>query len=505
MAAVYDLVPRIAGLNVRSVLLCFIVFLILTFIVHRQRRRIKNPPPGPRSWPMFGCLPELVRDINKIPMHELFCSLGQKYGPVCLLYTPFGQAVVINGYEAVHESLTCEDFNWRSPDSSRELYELLRAKGIIMASGDLWKEHRRFSLTVLRGFGVGKRSFEDQIASESECLMHEIAAGNGKPFNPTNLFCNAVSNVICSVVFGKRFEYHDPEFTNLLYLLEDSLSHIAVGILLMMMPFLAKIPFFPKGGLPSLLQIRLNLKDIVNLHRDTYDEENMRDFIDVYLKDLQMKKEQGIETHLSDDELVAVVHDFFLAGTETTSTTLRWAHLYMLEYPDVQKRVQEEIDSVVGRDRLPKLSDKPNLPYTEAVIHEIQRFASIVFMSVPRFTTSEVKFRGYTIPKGTHIVSNLYSVTRDPSICDEPDVFKPERFLGEDGQVKKIPEQIVFGAGKRVCLGEQLARMELFIFYTHLMHRFSFKKPTDAESLNTRPKPGTVLTPFPYNICAITR
>ncbi|XP_072039154.1 cytochrome P450 2B11-like [Amphiura filiformis] len=212
------------------------------------------------------------------------------------------------------------------------------------------------------------------------------------------------------------------------------------------MPLLARIPFFPKGGLPSLLQLRLILKDIVTLHRDTCDKENMKDFIDVYLKDLQMKKEQGIETHLSDDELVAVVHDLFFGGTETTSTTLRWALLYMLEYPGVQKRVQEEIDSVVGRDRLPKLSDKLSLPYTEAVIHEIQRFACIIRRTA-RFTRSDVEFRGYTIPKGTNITFSFYSVTRDPSVFDEPDVFNPERFLDEEGQVKKIAGQIVFGAG----------------------------------------------------------
>ncbi|XP_072014875.1 cytochrome P450 2J4-like [Amphiura filiformis] len=335
--------------------------------------------------------------------------------------------------------------------------------------------------------------------------MHEFAIGNGKPFDPTSRFCNAVSNVICSVVFGRRFEYHDLEFTTLLHLVEDSIAHVNVELFLIIAPFLAKIPFFPKGGLPSFMQLRLKLKDIVNLHRDTYDEENMRDFIDVYLKDLKMKTEQGVDTYLSDDELVAVVHNIFNAGTETTSTTLRWALLYMLKYPDVQKRVQEEIDSVVGRDRLPKLSDKPNLPYTVAVIHEIQRFASILFMVSPRYNRSQVEFRGFTIPKGTHVISNVYSVTRDPSVWDEPDVFKPERFLDGDGQVKKIPQQIVFGAGKRVCLGEQLARMELFIFYTHLMHRFSFKKPTDTEILNTQPKPGGVLTPYPYDICAIAR
>ena len=84
--------------------------------------------------------------------------------------------------------------------------------GIIYSTGEHWRVHRRFSLTVLRSFGVGKRSFEDQIATESQCMMNEIQSFRGKPFDPTHLFCNAVSNVICSVVFAKRFEYGDAEF-----------------------------------------------------------------------------------------------------------------------------------------------------------------------------------------------------------------------------------------------------------------------------------------------------
>ncbi|XP_072015408.1 cytochrome P450 2J6-like isoform X2 [Amphiura filiformis] len=434
MAALHYLV---ASVNVRSALLCLIVFLILTFIVHRHRRRIKNLPPGPRSWPVFGCLPELVQ--VKLPFHELFCSLAQKYGPVCYLSAPFGQAVVISGYDAVHESLTREEFNWKSPGYKEQLSnKMFSAKGILLASGDPWKEHRKFSLTVLRGFGVGKRSFEDQIASESEFLMHEIKASNGKAFDPSSFFYNAVSNVICSVVFGRRFEYNDLEFTTLLHLLEDAVPHLPTELFLFIAPFLSKIPFFPKG-------------------------------------------------------------------TETTSITLRWSLLYMLKYPYVQKRVQEEIDSVVGRDRLPKLSDKPNLPYTEAVIHEIQRFASIAAITGLRYNRSEVEFRGYTIPKGTHVISNLYSVTRDPSVWVEPDSFQPERFLDDDKQFKKNPKQMVFGAGKRVCLGKQLAVMELFIFYTHLMHRFSFHKPDGMESVDIHPKARGVLTPYPYNICAVVR
>ena len=150
---------------------------------------------------------------------------------------------------------------------------------------------------------------------------------------------------------------------------------------------------------------------------------------------------------MNDIELIQVVNDFFLAGTETTSTTLRWALLYMMKYADVQERVQEEIDAVVGRDRLPQISDKPKLPYTEAVIHEIQRHGSIVFVSGIRYTRVDAEFRGYVIPKGTIILTNLRTATRDPTVWDDPEVFNPERFLDDEGRVKKMKEGMVFGSG----------------------------------------------------------
>ena len=320
-----------------------------------------------------------------------------------------------------------------------------------MSNGDSWKEHRRFSLTVLRNFGVGKRSFEDQIAAESEYLMTEISSCEGKPLDPSHLFCNAVSNVICSVVFGKRFDYDDQEFKYLLYLLADSTNHPWFIVLFIsipkLIPYLVKIPFFPKGSFPYPIALRQKLKDIVDEHRNTFDTDNMRDYIDVYLNEIRGKKDREEQTYLNDTELRVVVNDFFLAGTETTWSTLLWALWCMMKYPEVRKRVHDEIDLVVGRDRLPKLADKPNLPYTQAVLHEIQRFASIVSLTGPRYVNHETTFEGFTIPKDTLISSNLYSATHDPSIWEDPDNFKPERFLDDKGQVMKIPEQIVFGAG----------------------------------------------------------
>ncbi|XP_072014455.1 cytochrome P450 2J3-like [Amphiura filiformis] len=448
---------------------------------------------------------------NKSNILEMIESLSKQYGPVCCLSLPFGnKMIIVSGYEAVNELLTCPGMGEdRPPFSQDNPDELLKGLGIIMSSGEQWKEHRKFSLTVLRGFGVGKRSFEDQIATEIAYLMKEIESTQGQPFEPTRLLCNAVSNVICAVVFGKRFEYDDPEFKHLLHWLERTLAlDDLVNILYLLMPtfslYLARIPFFPQGNMSSWRSLRSKLQDIVDEHRRTFDNDNMRDYIDVYLSEMQKKNDQGTQTYLSDVELRAVIQDFFVAGTETTSTTLRFALLYMIKFPDVQKRVQEEIDSVVGRDRLPRLSDKPDLPYTQAVIHEIQRFGSSVFSTL-RYAKHDTEFLDFTIPKGSVMQNNLHSATRDASVWEEPDAFKPERFLDDKGQVVKPSQHIVFGAGKRACLGEQLARMEIFICYTHLMHRFSFKKATEGETLDLKPNPAFVLTPSPYNTCAIVR
>ncbi|XP_072028886.1 cytochrome P450 2J4-like [Amphiura filiformis] len=500
-------------LELRTVLLGLLVFLLVSWIIRSYRKRVTNLPPGPMAWPLVGCIPQLAfMNLKMGNVNDVFVRLYEIYGPVCSIPLPFGKHVILaSGYKAANEAFTNPKIAQRPHFSFKDNpVDVMNGSGMVMSTGEVWKEHRKFALTVFRSFGVGKRSFEDQIATETEYLMKEITLTQGKPFDPTHILSNAVSNIICSVVFGKRFEYNDPEFKHLLHSFEEIMNHNVFNLFLALAPkltrYMTTIPFMPKGSFPSIISFRRQLQAIVNTHRETLDSENMRDYIDVYLNDMQTKKEQGTSTQFSDIELLAGVHDFFGAGTETTSTTLRWALLYMLKYPDVQKRVYEEIDSVVGRDRLPKLSDKPNLPYTVAVIHEVQRCASISFMGLPRYTDEDLSdFQVFTIPKGRYVQASLYSVSRDSSIWQDPDDFKPERFLDKRGQVIKIQENMVFGSGKRACLGEHLARMELFIFFTHLMHRYTFKKPAGITSVNIQPKVAGVLMPFPYDICAIDR
>ncbi|EHH30058.1 hypothetical protein EGK_10642, partial [Macaca mulatta] len=152
-------------------------------------------------------------------------------------------------------------------------------------------------------------------------------------------------------------------------------------------------------------------------------------------------------SHFHMDTLLMTTHNLLFGGTETVGTTLRHAFLALMKYPKVQARVQEEIDLVVGRTRLPTLEDRAAMPYTDAVIHEVQRFADIIPMNLPHRVIRDTAFRGFLIPKGTDIITLLNTVHYDPSQFLMPQEFNPEHFLDANQSFKKSPAFMPFSAG----------------------------------------------------------
>ncbi|KAF7234994.1 Cytochrome P450 2J2 [Varanus komodoensis] len=242
------------------------------------------------------------------------------------------------------------------------------------------------------------------------------------------------------------------------------------------------------------------VREIIDKHKEDWNPRETRDFIDAYLN--EMAKED-VTPSFHEENLLHSVLDLFGAGTETTSTTLRWALLYMALHPDIQARVQEEIDSVIGQSRLPALEDRDRMPYTNAVIHEVQRFSNIVPLNVPRVATKDTTLAGFFLPKGTVLLSNLTSVLHDKDEWETPDVFNPGHFL-ENGQFRKREAFIPFSTGKRSCLGELLARTELFLFFTALIQKFTFQAPENV-TLTLDFRMGFTLAPQPYKILALSR
>ncbi|CAG7731123.1 unnamed protein product [Allacma fusca] len=199
--------------------------------------------------------------------------------------------------------------------------------------------------------------------------------------------------------------------------------------------------------------------------------------------------------------LLAVIGDLFFAGAETSSATLAWSVLYLAINPDIQKKLQDQIDEVVGKSRQVTLADRSNLPYAEATLQEIFRKSSLVVTGVMHTAGKDTTFAGYDIPKGTWMMANIYAIHHDAKLWGDPGNFRPERFLSTDGKkVIKSENVLPFSLGKRICLGENLARDEIFLFLTNIFQRFSISVDPTQPKPDYEPKVGFLLHPKDYQI-----
>ena len=248
------------------------------------------------------------------------------------------------------------------------------------------------------------------------------------------------------------------------------------------------------------------IDELIQKHENTFQEDSLRDFTDAYLQKSFAdadNKESSFHGKEGRVNLRSTLSDILQAGTDTTSITMSWAMVYLTNYPDIQRKIQEELDQVVGRSRAPQWSDKQNLPYTEAALHELQRRANIVPIGVARRTRKDCYLRGHFIPADTNVFPVLGAVLHDPKIFPNPKEFNPERFL-VNGKFEASPYVLAFGSGKRRCLGETLARIELFRFFTGILHRFTIEKRPGATNSDD-PSPGSAAMPDSFEVRFLPR
>ncbi|XP_066494457.1 cytochrome P450 2G1-like isoform X1 [Tiliqua scincoides] len=491
------------NVTVTLFLVAFISWLLVA-VAKRKGASKGKLPPGPTPLPLIG-------NFLQIKSSETFKSLiklSEKYGPVFTVYFGNRPIVILCGFEAVKEALInkAEEFSGRKTMPTLE--RTFQGYGVVFANGDRWKQQRRFSLTILRNFGMGKKSIEQRIQEEAQFLLEEFQKTSEKPFDPLFFLSRAVSNVICSIVFGDRFDYEDKEFLALMKIMNDSFREMSTAWAQFYDIYASFLKYFPgpHTKIYDLLEdMRLFVAKRVKKNQETLDLNSPRDFIDCFL--IQMEKEKdnpASEFNVKNLELTTL--NLFFAGTETVSSTLRYGFLLLMKYPEVQAKVHEEIDRVIGQARVPNIEDRNQMPYMDAVIHEVQRVSDLIPMGVPHAVTCDTEFRGYVIPKGTEVYPMLSTVLHDPTKFKNPNSFNPENFLDASGRFKKNEAFMPFSAGKRICLGEALARMELFLFFTTILQRFRLKPLVAPRDIDLAPQEsGFANIPPLYKLSVVPR
>ncbi|XP_057633325.1 cytochrome P450 2C26-like isoform X2 [Chionomys nivalis] len=476
--------------------LVMVFVLILTCLLlfsHWKQSSMRGKlPPGPTPLPIIGN----IHQIDAKNVHQAFTNFSKIYGPVFTLYFGMKPAVVLYGYETIKEALIGHGEEFSGRGSVPIFDTVLKGLGNAFSNGDAWKETKHFSLLTLRKLGMGKRSIENQIQEEAQFLVEELKKTNG---------C-APCNVICSIIFQNRFEYEDQIFVTLIEKLNVNSKILSSRWVQLCNMFPVLIDYCPgthNTFYKNLTSIQSFLLAKIKEHEESLDATNPRDFIDYFLiKGRQENRnQQSIYTR---ENLTATLIDLFVGGTDTLKSTMRFALLLLLKHPHVTAKVQEEIGRVVGRQRSPCLQDRKQMPYTDAVIHEVQRFIDIAPNNLPHEVTCDVKFRNYLIPKGTTILTSLSSVLHDSNEFPNPETFDPGHFLDAKGNFKKSDYFIPFSTGKRMCLGESLARMELFLFLTTILQNFKLKSLVPLKDVNDAPRVnGFVVLPPPLQLCFI--
>ncbi|CAH1802158.1 unnamed protein product [Owenia fusiformis] len=501
--AVYLLERCTEKLNVH---LTALLILVTSILIYALRRRDFSLPPGPTGLPILGNILQMIPDV-----HVKLSEMGKKYGDVFTVHLGPVPVVVLNSYEAIREAFVHRGSGFSGRPQTFMVDLIKEGRGLGMAQGNHWKEQRKFTLGMFRQYGFQNwdSTMESKIHDELENFIGELQLKENQPFDVHFLMGSAVSNITCNVIFGRRFEYTDSEFLYYLKLIDDDFKHYARTVFVNAFPCLRHLPgdlFWYTKTINHFQKVKDFVGRIITQHIERYDENNITDFIDAYIKQMRQEEQKNnSDTSFTLPQLQDLIWDLFLGGSETTTTTLRWALAYMIRHPDVQEKVYREISMNIGTEQ-PSFEHRRHLPYTEAVLAEIQRLANIFPLAVPHATTDDVEFRGYVIPKGTMVFPNIYNQHMDEDVWENAQEFNPMRFIDGDGQYYTPKQYIPFGIGKRVCPGETMARMQLFLFFTTMIQQFVFTSPNrggDGPSLKGHM--GITISPEDFDICATRR
>lgn len=443
-----------------------------------KRTRGEKHIPGPRGWPVLGSLMHMTTGLA----HRNLAELASRYGATRLMAFSLGSTpvVITSDPDVARELLSSPCFADRPVKQSARELMFERAMGFA-PSGDYWRMLRRISATHLF---APRRIVAHEIGRQADALkmlqgIRDECCVNGFVKLRLHLQEAALNNIM-GTVFGKRFDVGSRKAAELRNMVEEGFQLLGEFNWADHLPWLRPLdPLRIHRRCAKLVpRVRSFVKSIIDEHRSNWNiKKNSRnspdaDFVDVLLS------LQGDSDKLHDDDMIAVLWEMIFRGTDTTALLTEWTMAEVLLNDQVQSKVQEELDAVVGRGMSVRDEDIPRLPYLQAVVKETLRMHPPgPLLSWARLATRDVQLtaEAWRVPAGTTAMVNMWAITHDPNIWNSPFDFRPERFLDMDVDVRGSDLRLApFGGGRRVCPGKGLGLVTVHLWVAKLLHHFTW-------------------------------
>ncbi|KAI3412440.1 uncharacterized protein J3R85_017375 [Psidium guajava] len=459
------------------------IAIFLPSLLGRLARPSRMLPPGPRPWPLVGNL----RHLGPMP-HRSMAALAKAYGPLLYLRLGLVDVVVAASGSVAAQFLRAHDANFLSrPPHSAGKYLGYNSQDMVSAPyGPRWRMMRKISSVHL----FSSKALDDYRHVRQEevgMLARALARVGSAPANLALLLNVCTANSLGRAILGKRVFGDgkgggDPKADEFKSMVVEML---VLGGVFNISDFVPGLEWLDLQGVAAKMKslhrrVDAFLTAIVEEHRARMGNSGNKrnDLLSTLISLQDTDDEEG--RNLTDTEIKALLQNMFVAGTDTSSSTTEWAIAELIRQPGTLARVQEEIDSVVGRDRLVTELDLPRLTYLQAVVKETFRLHPSTPLAIPRIAAESCEIDGYHIPKGATLIVNVWAIARNPNDCADPSAFRPERFLpgGEKPDVDVRGndfEVIPFGAGRRMCVGMSLGLRMVQLMTATLAHAFDWE------------------------------
>ncbi|KAI0280074.1 cytochrome P450 [Russula brevipes] len=440
-----------------------------------EKKPLGRPVPGPKGWPIIGNLLDIPTELE----YMVFSQWKQKYGDL-IQFTVLGQpTIIINSPQLATDILSTKSAIYSSRPHLTMACDLVGWKDtfVFLQYTDKLRAFRRMFQSVI-GSRASVDKFRDTLEEESALILRRLL---DEPTNFVGPVRKAVGVIVLRISHGYRPK---SENDNLVRIADEATNQLNIlltpGLFPVdSLPFLRFIPeWFPGGGFHKIArEWRQTLLDVTDKTYEFVLDQMAKgtavpNFVTNFLEGRKVSPEE-------EEEIKWAAGSLYTGGSDTPVSAMTCFLLAMTMYPEIQKKCQDELDLVVGNDRLPTFSDRDSLPYLAMMLKEVIRWGVTTPLGAPHCAEQDDVHNGYFIPKGSIIMANIWHFHHDPEVYKNPMTFNPDRLIAQPGKpAEPDPFDFAFGYGRRACPGAQLAQSILFILASTVLSVFDIEKVT---------------------------